>query len=174
MEHIIYSETMDNLEKYNILSDFQHGYRNKCYTETQLLKVVDYFAKSLENKTQTDSIFLDFSHAFDVVPHKRLLLKMNYYGFRKYLPWLQNFLSERKQSVVVDGVKSRFVSVTSGLPQGTVLAAILFLVFINDLPESITKSFTGLFCDDTLLAKEILTEKDTEELQNDLNNVLEQ
>ena len=172
LEHIIYSETMDHLEKYNILSDFQHGYRNKCSTETQLLKVVDYFAKSLENKTQTDSIFLDFSRAFDVVPHKRLLLKMNYYGFRKYLPWIQNFLSERKQSVVVDGVKSRFVSVTSGLPQGTVLAALLFLVFINDLPESITKSFTGLFCDDTLLAKEILTEKDTEELQNDLNNVL--
>ena len=71
---------------------------------------------------------------------------------------------------MVDGVKSRFVSVTSGLPQGTVLAALLFLVFINDLPQSITKSFTGLFCDDTLLAKEILTE---EELQNDLNNVLE-
>ena len=85
-DSIIYSETMKHLEKFNILSDIQHGYRNRCSTETQLLKVVDHFAKSLENNTQTDAIFLDFSRAFDVVPHESLLLKMNYYGVRKYLP----------------------------------------------------------------------------------------
>ena len=163
---------MKHLENNGILSDLQHGYRNKCSTETQLLKVTNYFAQSLENKTQTDSIFLDFKRAFDIVPHERLLLKMNYYGFRKYLPWIRNFLSQRKQSVVIDGVKSRFVNVISGLPQGTVLAALLFLVFINDLPQSITNSFCGLFCDDTLLAKEILSDNDANELQNDLNNVL--
>ena len=61
----------------------------------------------------------------------------------------------RKQCVAIDGVKSRYVSVISGLPQGTVLAALLFLIFINDLPSSVTQSFTGIFCDDTLLAKEI-------------------
>ena len=113
------------------------------------------FAKRLENKSQTYGIFLDFSRAFNVVPYERLLLKMNYYGIRKILPWISNFLKNRKQSVVIDGTKSRFVEVISGLPQGTVLAALLFLIFINDLSETVTKSFTGVFCDDTLLAKEI-------------------
>ena len=116
---------------------------------------------------------MDFARAFDVVPHERMLLKMNYYGIRKYLPWLRNFLSQRTQCVVVDGVKSRFVKVISGIPQGTVLAALFFLIFINDLPESVTKSFTGLFCDDTILAKEISTDNDAIELQNDLDNVLQ-
>ena len=98
---------------------------------------------------------------------------MNYYGIRKSLPWIQDFLKIRKQCVVIDGVKSRYVSVISGLPQGTVLAALLFLIFINDLPSSVTQSFTGIFCDDTLLAKEINNQDDTTALQNDLTNVFE-
>ena len=173
LEHIMYSQTMKHLEKYKILSNLQHGYRNGCSTETQLLKVIDLFAKGLENNKQTDAISLDFSRAFDTVPHNRLLLKMDYYGIRKILPWINDFLSDRKQCVMIDGVKSRFVSVISGLPQGTVLAALLFLIFINDLPASVTKSFTGVFCDDTLIAKEISQKSDSLELQNDLNNIFE-
>ena len=173
LEQIIYSQTMKHLEKYTILSKFQHGYRNGCSTETQLLKVVDLFAKGLENSQQTNAISLDFACAFDVVPHSRLLLKMNYYGVRKILPWIKDFLSSRKQSVVIDGVHSRFVTVLSGLPQGTVIAALLFLIFINDLPASVTSSFTGVFCDDTIIAKEITKQTDAVELQNDLNNVFE-
>ena len=172
MEHIVYSQTMDHLDKHGILSKLQHGYRNGCSTETQLLKVIDLFAKNLEKKSQTDGIFLDFSRAFDVVPHERLLLKMDYYGIRQSLPWIRDFLIKRKQCVIIDGVKSRYVEVLSGLSQGTVLAALLFLIFINDLPNSVTKSFTGIFCDDTLLAKEITKESDTIDLQNDLDNVL--
>ena len=79
----------------------------------------------------------------------------------------------RKQSVVLDGVHSEYVTVLSGLPQGTVLAALLFLVFINDLPESVLESFTGVFCDDTIIAKEISQKSDALELQNDLNNIYE-
>ena len=78
LEHIIYSQTMDHLQKYNILSDLQHGYRNRCSTETQLLKVIDKFAKALEDEAQLDAISLDFQRAFDVVPTERLLLKLNY------------------------------------------------------------------------------------------------
>ena len=173
LEHIIYSQAMDHLEKYNILSNLQHGYRHGCSTETQLLKVIDLFTKSLENGKQTDAISLDFSRAFDIVPHKRLLLKMNYYGIRNLLPWITDFLTLRKQSVVIDGEHSRFVTVTSGLPQGTVLAGLLFLIFINDLPDSVKKSFTGVFCDDTIIAKEISEQSDCNELQNDLNNIFE-
>ena len=164
---------MKHLEKFKILSKFQHGYRNGCSIETQLLKVIDLFANGLENEKQTDGISLDFSRAFDVVPHNRLFLKMNYYGVRKILPWIKDFLSSRKQSVVIDGVQSRYFTVLSGLPQGTVLAALLFLIFINDLPASVTSSFTGVFCDDTFLAKEITQQIYSIELQNDLNNVIE-
>ena len=86
------------------------------------------FARSLENKKQTDAIALDFSRAFDTVPHRKLLLKMNYYGIRKILPWIEDFLTGRIQSVVIDGVKSRFVTVISGIPQGTVIAGLLTVV----------------------------------------------
>ena len=164
---------MDHLDKHNILSNFQHGYRNGASTETQLLRVVDLFAKSLEKRTQTDGIFLDFARAFDVVPHERLLLKMNYYGIRHCLPWIRNFLKMRKQCVIIDGVKSRFVEVLSRISQGTVLAGLLFLIFINDLPSSITNSFTGIFCYDTILANEITDQSDATKLQNDLDSVLE-
>ena len=122
LEHIIFSQTMKHLDKFRILSKSQHGYRNKCSTEIQLLRVIDIFAKSLEDKKQTDAIALDFSRAFDTVPHHKLLLKMNFYGVRKILPWIEDFLTGRIQSVVIEGVKSRFVSVTSGIPQGTVIA----------------------------------------------------
>ena len=172
LEHIVYSQTMKHLESLNILSKLQHGYRSGSSTETQLLKVIDLFSKGLENKQQIDAISLDFSRAFDTVPHERIILKLNYYGVRNILPWIRDFLTSRKQCVVLDGVQSRMVNVLSGLPQGTVLAALLFLIFINDLPESITNSITGIFCDDTLIAKEITNERDTLQLQRDLDSVV--
>ena len=97
LEHIIYSETMKHLDKFNILSKFQHGYRRGCSTQTQLIKVIDLFAKNLDKSSQTDAISLDLSRAFDTVPHYRLLLKMNYYGIRKVLPWIKDFLTDRNQ-----------------------------------------------------------------------------
>ena len=136
---------MDHLEQHNILSDQQHGYRHGCSTETQLLKVIDLFAKGLEHKSQIDAISLDLSRAFDTVPIQRLLMKMDYYGIRKILPWFRDFLTGRKQRVVVEGIKSRIVEVLSGIAQGTRVAALCFLLFINDLPDSITQSYLIVF-----------------------------
>ena len=132
LEHIVYSQTMDHLQNYKILSKLQHGYQHGCSTETQLLRVIDLFAKGLDNKSQVDCISLDFQRAFDVVPHERLLLKMNYYGIRNLLPWIRHFLTGRTQRVVVDGVRSRLIDMISGIGQGTVLAGLLFLIFINN------------------------------------------
>ena len=151
---------MEHLEKQNILSELQHGYRHGASTDTQLLKVIDILAKGLENKRQVDALSLDFERAFDVVPRERLLLKMRSYGIHHLIPWFRNFLSGRKQTVLVEGIKSRFFEVISGVCQGTVIAALCFLIFINDLPATIKNSFTGIFCDDTLIAKEIHYEKD--------------
>ena len=117
---------MTHLQKNKALSDLQHGYRNGCSTETQLLKVIDFFAKGLENKKQIDCVSLDFHRAFDIVPQEKLLLKMRYYGINKLLPWFRDFITTRKQIVVIDGVKSRMVDMKSGIAQGTVIAALCF------------------------------------------------
>ena len=116
-----------------------------------------------------DIILLDFSKAFDKVPHLRLLHKLDFYGVRSNtLNWIKAFLSYRQQQVLLDGVQSSQADVLSGVPRGTVLGPLLFLAFNNDMPE-VTTSDTRLFADDGLLYREINTETDSEELQNDLD-----
>ena len=164
---------MKHFENNNILTDQQHGYRNRCSTETQLIRIVDLLAKGLEARSQTDVISLDYARAFDTVPFRRLLLKMRYYGMGKLLPWLEDFITTRWQKVVVNGSMSRLVKVLSGIPLGTVIAVLCFLLFINDLPDNINNSFSGIFCDDTVLAKKISNIQDSIQLQNDLDKVVQ-
>ncbi len=98
---------------------------------------------------------MDFSKAFDRVPHARLLKKLEYVGVQgQTLKWIQSFLQGRTQRVVVDGVASEPSAVLSGVPQGTVLGPILFLIFINDLPDYVQSS-TKLFADDLILYRKI-------------------
>ena len=125
----------------------------------------------MNDKTQTDAILLDFSKAFDKVPRKRLLIKLDHYGVRgKTLAWVDAFLSNRSQSVVVDGVTSNSAPVLSGVPQGSVLGPLLFLMYINDLPECVS-SDTGLFADDTLLHRPVSSPDDAVALQANLTSL---
>lgn len=171
LEHILHSNIMRHLDQHNILYDNQHnehGFRKKRSCETQLLSTVQEIASSSAKGQQVDIVLLDFAKAFEKVPHTRLLHKLDHYGVRGNVKcWIESFLSQRKQQVVLDGVRSDTAEVLSGMPRGTVLGPLLFLCFINDLPESI-KSSQAIFADDSLLFKVIRNDTDRALLQNDL------
>ncbi len=171
LEHIVASSMTKHFTNLDILHDMQHGFREKRSCETQLLMLVDDLLKSVYNKKQVDLILLDFSKAFDKVNHEKLLSKLHHYGIRgKTLKWIKSFLDDRTQSVVVNGKTSGTIPVSSGVPQGSVLGPILFLVYINDLPEHV-QSTVRLFADDTAIYITLDTEGQSKVLQNDLENL---
>ncbi|MCG7866607.1 MAG: reverse transcriptase family protein, partial [Candidatus Thiodiazotropha taylori] len=170
-EHILVSNIMDHLDKHTILTDCQHGFRSRRSCETQLIGLTHDLGLSLDKKKQTDLVILDFSKAFDRVPHQRLLKKLDHYGIRgEVYQWIRSFLSNRTQQVVVDGENSYSAPVISGVPQGTVLGPLLFLIFINDLPQTI-QSNVRLFADDCIVYRELNSSYDCEILQQDLHNL---
>ena len=133
----------------------------------------DDLSSSLDKGIQTDMLVLDFSKAFDRVPHQRLLRKLEHFGVRGTThSWIASFLSGRTQSVVVEGSSSDRVPVVSGVPQGSVLGPMLFLLFINDFLDKITSN-SRLFADDCIVYRQIIGISDCEALQEDLNMLVE-
>jgi ribonucleases P/MRP protein subunit RPP40 len=169
LEKLITNDIMSYLTSNNILHPLQHGFRNQHSCETQLLNLLHELSEHLDCGRQVDLIFLDFAKAFDTVPHKRLLLKLKHYKLHTGLiTWIENYLTNRTHSVVLNGVVSESQNVLSGVPQGSVLGPLLFLLFINDLPDSVLSTLR-LFADDGLLSKVISSAADAIALQQDLN-----
>ena len=171
MERIIYHSIMKHLQDHHILNQCQYGFRQGYSCEAQLASVLDDILHDLDHLKQVDLIFLDFCKAFDTVPHSRLLLKLSLYGIQNNVNlWIQSWLTQRVQRVVVNGSHSTWLSVKSGVPQGSVLGPLLFLIYINDIVKDISSNLR-LFADDCLLYRVITSEEDSALLQNDLNTI---
>ena len=135
---------------------------------TQLITLTDDILRALDQRKQVDIILLDFAKAFDTVPHQRLFKKLQYYGItNNILNWIRTWLT---QCVLLHGESSTSVKVSSGVPQGTVLGSPMFLLYINDITNSITSPL-GLFADDCLLYRVIDSQSDASILQQDLDSL---
>lgn len=177
MERIVASKLADYLEENDILSSHQYGFRRNRSTEDQLLLTYDDVGRWMDGGDVVDVILLDFSKAFDVVNHSVLLSMLQSLGVGgRLLTWIFAFLSGRMMSVCVDGCHSRPVEVTSGVPQGSVLGPLLFLVYINYVANDLSCSYKAFADDFKLYLKYPRTNSSQvfcgiRSLQNDLNVV---
>jgi hypothetical protein len=156
-----------------MLQDTQHGFVKGRSCETNLVEFFDYVSQLLDNGICADAIFLDFAKAFDKVPHKLLMEKVRALGIRgEVATWIENWLAGRKQRVVLDGQASGWKAVVSGVPQGSVLGPVLFLIFIQDLDRAIPASVRlRKFADDSKVANKIEDDNDTLLLQDTLEQL---
>ena len=155
----------------HLITDEQHGFQPNKSTFSNLACYTDFITSALNDKCEVHSVYTDFSKAFDVVPHNLLLLKMSHhFGIDGLaLVWFTSYLTDRFQRVVLSGVESDWIRVTSGVPQGSILGPKLFLMYVNDIPAELKKSKSSLFADDSKLFRRICSIIDCTILQSDLD-----
>ena len=168
MERIIKEEIVQYLKRNTIIKDSQHGFRSKKSCLTNLLEFMEKVSEQLDSGEPVDVIYLDFQKAFDKVPHVRLLAKLEAIGIKgRLFGWIKEWLTGRKQRVVINGMASDWEDVLSGIPQGSILGPLLFIIFINDLELGIKNNILK-FADDTKLFGGSGTRENIEKLRMDL------
>ncbi|KAK6171783.1 hypothetical protein SNE40_018213 [Patella caerulea] len=151
LEKILFKNLYNFIKENNLLYKYQSGFQPNDSTVNQLLEIYDVIISNLDKGKQIRFIFCDVSKAFDKVWHIGLLAKLKQYGINKTLcKWIEHYLSNRKQCVVLEGFKSSYLHTDSGVPQGSVLGPFLFLIYLNDISDNITNNIR-LFADDTSL-----------------------
>lgn len=171
LEFFIRQEIVTHINRNNLFSDTQYGFRSNRSTVLQLLAVMDQWTRAIEDGHHIDTCYIDVMKAFDSVPHRRLLLKLHNFGIRgPMLKWIKAFLTSRQQKVVVNGEHSDSRHVGSGVPQGSVLGPVLFILYVNDMPSQVSSNLF-LYADDAKLFRPIKCPQDEEILQNDINKL---
>ena len=173
LERLIKDHLVDLLVKNKLINPSQHGFLKARSCLTNMLCFLEDVTKWVDEGPPVDIISLDLKKAFDKVPHQRLLLKLKAHGIGNgMINWIEKWLIDRRQRVVVDGEVLNWKSVLSGVPQGSVLGPILFLIYINDLDDDITSKVLK-FADDTNVSRKIKSDADRQHLQDDLNKLIE-
>ena len=156
----------------NLLVECQHGFIQGRSCVTQLLKIMDTWTEILDEGYYVDVAYLYYRKAFDSVPYERILIKLEGYGVKNpILGWIRNFLIGRSQKVVSDSAKSKWAPVTNGIPQGSGLRPALFIIYINDLPDTIHSSIQ-MFAYDTKVFNTVACSSNCEELQRDIDSLV--
>ena len=183
LERAAFCQIIQYMETNNLLHPSHHGFRAKHNTTTALLQMFDVWLEAFDKDDVTAVIMLDLSAAFDVVDHIILLEKLKIYGFEmKEILWMTSYLTERKQQVYVDGALSEPLDLQAGVPQGSILGPLLYIIFTNDLPEVIhdhlstnntffntnCKSCVSICCfaDDSTYSR---SDKNVENIKEDIN-----
>ena len=169
MECIQHRAILKHLSTEQLLATEQHGFLPKKSCTTNLLESYEFMCEAYDAGNPVDVIYTDFRKAFDTVPHRRLLLKLQAYGIHgNLLTWIRNWLTGRTQRVVLGGNVSEWTDVLSGVPQGSVLGPLLFLVYINDLPTELVNLML-LFADDGKILGKAGSQEERERLQIDID-----
>ena len=175
LESIIRDKIMDHFMSNKLFTNRQFGFLKGRSTVTQLLQILDDWTEALETGGRIDVIYTDFEKAFDKVPHKRLISKLRSYKLHQSIvDWIENFLTDRKQRVKVSGEFSCWIKVLSGIPQGSILGPLLFIIFINDLVDISTDNIKlYLFADDAKMYCHIRDTDDIDSLQTSINKFVD-
>ena len=173
LEGIIKKKIIDHLDTNNLISNTQHGFTSNKSTTTNLIEFFNKITQDTDQGIPVDLLYLDFSKAFDKVPHTRLILKLQAHGIQgKLLDWIRNWLRQRKQRTVLNGHSSTWDEVLSGVPQGSVLGPLLFLIFINDLDEwAVPAHHISKFADDTKVGHRVDSVQDKVAFQTAIDNL---
>lgn len=171
LESFIKNSIVEHLEQFKLLRLSQHGFLKGRSCLTNLMEFFDLVTEKLDNGEELDLIYLDFAKAFDKVPFLRLLKKLEVHGIRgDLLNWVKTWLSNRRQRVGVDGEYSGWAEVCSGVPQGSVLGPILFLIYINDIDLGLISKISK-FADDSKLLNSVKNSEGVDEIRRDLKNL---
>lgn len=170
IERAVQVQLGKHLSERNILSPFQCGFRKAHSTETATISLTDTIRRNIDQGLLTGAVFIDLSKAFDTVDHTLLLQKLRYYGIENLeLEWFKDYLTNRKQVVGYQNVMSDFQSITSGVPQGSILGPLLFILLVNDLPSTVARCTLLMYADDTVL---FYSAKDVNVIEEKLNEDL--